>query len=458
MTHRFRVVLSAFLLSIGAVSLPCLTQPAWPQERIPLQRVVLIRDAETEALLNGFATQLFRVAGLDPRRVRIMLVRDRAINAFVTSGNRMFINTGLLQQADTADEVAGPMAHETAHVAHGDISRLPEQAQNAMLQMLGGLLIAAGAGAASGDPGIAMGGMLGGMSMAERRFMSFSRSQEENADDSGLRYLDRLGWPANGLLALFTRLSQQEALVINRRDPFLITHPLTPERMEFVRTHIEAERGRALHLPAGTEARFQMVKAKLIGFLDAATTIDRLYPRQDLSAPARYARAVAAHRFGHSPEAIGILDGLIAEQPANPWLRELKAQILFESGKPIAALEPYREAVRLVPDQPLIRQSMAQAMIETGDKPLLRQAIEQLESAQRQDREDDTTWHFLGIAYGKLGDVAHANLALAEEAMLANDIPTARRFARQAAEGLPPGPARLRALDISNAVKKENRP
>src|SRR3954449_6459044 len=107
MPRRILIALSALLLAIGAVPFPCLRTPAWSQERLPQERIVLIRDAETETLLHSFATPLFRAAGLDPGLVRILLVRDRAINAFVSSGNRMFLNTGMLQQAGSALEVIG---------------------------------------------------------------------------------------------------------------------------------------------------------------------------------------------------------------------------------------------------------------------------------------------------------------------------------------------------------------
>src|SRR6185437_8948148 len=174
---------------------------------------VLIRDAETEALLLGFEKSLFQAAGLNAGLIRIMLVRDRAINAFVSTGNRMFINTGLLQQAGSVAEVIGTMAHETGHVAHGDISRVPELARQAMLQSLGGMLIGAAAGVASRDPGVGVGAVLGGASIVERNYLAFSRGQEEAADESGLRYLDSLGWPAAGLLALFDRLDREDALI-----------------------------------------------------------------------------------------------------------------------------------------------------------------------------------------------------------------------------------------------------
>jgi predicted Zn-dependent protease len=114
MTRRIRPILFALPLVISALFLP--SRPAWPQDRAPAERLVLIRDAETETLLRDFAVALYRAAGLNPSTIRIVLVRDRAINAFVTTGNRMFIHTTLLMLTDSALEVVGTMAHETGHV------------------------------------------------------------------------------------------------------------------------------------------------------------------------------------------------------------------------------------------------------------------------------------------------------------------------------------------------------
>ncbi len=419
--------------------------------------MVLIRDAETETLLHDFAVTLYRAAGLDPRTIRIVLVRDRAINAFVTTGNRMFIHTGLLMRADSALEVVGTMAHETGHVLHGDISRGPEQAREMMWRTLGSLLIAGAAGLASHDGGVGAGAAMGGLSMAERHYMSFSRGQEEGADGAAVQMLDRLGWSARGLLRLFEVLDQEDSLVNDRRDPFLMTHPLTRDRMDFMRRHVESAHGPG-DLPPKLENAYLLVRAKLDGFLSIPGTVLRAYPGSDQSAPALYARAAAEHQLSHRDAALGLMDRLIAMQPANPWFRELRGQILYETGHPREAVTAYRETVRLAPEQPLLHQGLAQAMMETGDKAMLRPAIDHLETARRQDPEDDSTFHLLGIAWGQLGDMGQANLALAEEAIRGNDIPAARRFARLAAESLPQGPAKLRALDIGNAVKKENRP
>ncbi|MBN8888759.1 MAG: hypothetical protein J0H91_00520 [Rhodospirillales bacterium] len=96
-------------------------------------------------------------------------------------------------------------------------------------------------------------------------------------------------------------------------------------------------------------------------------------------------------------------------------------------------------------------------MIETNDRLLLQPAITQLQAALARERDDAENWRLLGIAWGRLGNLGQADLALAEEAMARDDIPAAKRLATRALKALPAGPARQRALDIANAVKKENR-
>ncbi|MEI7712907.1 MAG: M48 family metalloprotease [Rhodospirillales bacterium] len=453
MTRRIRITLFALSLIISALFLPF--PSARSQERGPGERIVVIRDAETETLLREFATTLYRTVGLDTRKIRIVLVRDRAINAFVTTGNRMFIHTGLIMRADSALEVVGTMAHETGHVAHGDISRGPEIAREMMWRSLGAMLIAGAAGVASRDGGVGVGAALGGMSMAQRHYLSFSRGQEEGADSAAAAMLDRLGWSTRGLLRLFEKLDDEDALVHDRRDPFLMTHPLTRDRMNFMRRHAETGRGR--ELPIKLEQAYLLVRAKLDGFLSIPNSVLHAYPSSDQSEPALYARAAAEHQLSHRDAALGLMDRLIALQPANPWYREMRGQIMHETGHPREAVAAYQEAVRLAPNQPLLHQGLAQAMMETGDRSMLRSAIGQLDIARWQDPEDDSFFHLLGIAWGQLGDIGQANLALAEEAIRNGDYPLAKRFARIAAESLPQGPPKLRALDIGNAAKKENR-
>ncbi len=139
---------------------------------------MLIRDAETKTLLHSFANPRFQATGLQPGLIRIRPVRDRAINAFASSGNRMFPLTVLLEQVVVPPEMIAAMTRETGRVAHRDISRIPELER----QALGSLLIGA-AGDGSGDPAVGGGSMVDDTWLAEWRFLSFPRTRNEDALD-----------------------------------------------------------------------------------------------------------------------------------------------------------------------------------------------------------------------------------------------------------------------------------
>lgn len=418
--------------------------------------VVVIRDAETERMLRGFADPLFRAAGIDPARVDITLIQNRAINAFVTTGNRMFIHTGLILQAGGASELAGVLAHETGHIAGGHLARLPDEMRMAMLRSLAAMLLGAGAAVATGQ-GEAFGAVaMGGQASALGGLFAFTRGQEQAADQAALHYLETVGWSAAGLERLLERLLDQELLAVGRQDPYFRTHPLSRDRLDFVRERMRHGRATRAMPPAALEGAFAMAKAKLHGFLDHPALVLRRYPAEDASAPARYARAIMAFRSGRIAEAAAGLDSLLAEQPGNPWLHEMKGQVLFEGHRAAEALPAYAAAARLAPAEPLIRTAHARVMIELGEPALLPRAVAELEASLALDRDSAFTWRQLGIAQGRLGRMPLADLALAEEAMLEEDFPAARFLARRAEEALPPGPARLRAADLRNAARRDN--
>ncbi len=407
-------------------------------------------------LIRMFAAPLFRVAGLNANLVRITLLQDRAINAFVSTGNRMFLHTGLIQSISSAQELLGVMAHETGHVSGGHLSMISEQMQMAMLKSIAFMVLGAAAGVAARDSNAGVGVAMAGQAIAERGLYAFSRAQESAADQAGMTFLDRNGWSAAGMLRLFERLQEQELLASERQDPYLRTHPLTRERIETVRDHVAQTRYGPP--PAEFESGLAMVKAKLDGFLDSPAATQRRYRADDPRPMARYALAIAYYRSGNTQPAVALMDSLLAEQRQNPWFHELKGQILFDGQRPREALESYRTATRIAPREPLLRMELARVMIELNDPTLLRPAIAELESSLSRERDNPFTWRQLGIAWGRLGEQGQSSLALAEEALLQGDDSLARLQAQRAENALPPGPAKLRAQDIRNSLRRSNRP
>jgi predicted Zn-dependent protease len=413
------------------------------------ERISFIRDAEIEATIRGYAAPLFSAAGLDADNVRIYLVNDRRLNAFVAGGQNLFLHTGLLLRSETPNQVIGVIAHETGHIAGGHLARTQEAMRNATAQAIIAMVLGAAAAVASGDGRVAGAGMLGGTGLAQQSMLQYSVTQEASADQAGLSFLDKTCQSARGLLRFFRILQEQELLSAVRQDPYLRTHPLTRQRMDIVEQHVQ--RSHCSDRPDTPEAIEQhaRMKAKLAAFLDPPGTTLAHYKEADGSVAARYARAIAYYRQPDLKKALPAIDGLIRDEPKNPYFRELKGQMLFENGKIAESVAPYEEAVRLMPTAALLRIGLASSLIESNDPAQNKRAIAQLNEALRTEDRNGHAWHLLAVAEGRDGDIGMSALALAEESMVRGDKKTARQQAVRATQLLSVGtPARMRAEDL----------
>jgi predicted Zn-dependent protease len=426
-------------------------------------RVTFIRDAEIEATIAGYATPLFSAAGIpDPSAVRVYLIQDDSINAFVAGGMNLFIYTGLLMKAERPNQVIGVIAHETGHIAGGHLARLPEALRTATIEAIVACILGLGGAAASGQAAAAAACQLGSH-IGTQSLLSFTRTQESAADQAGLSYLEATGQSGRGTLEFLGILSQQEALLSAQQDPYMRTHPLTQDRIDAVASHIQ--RSAYSDAPDRPEfvAGFKRMQAKLRGYTEPLARVLQRYPESDDSLEARYARAIAYYRPGQLDlrKALALVDGLIAEHPEDPFFQELKGEILLKgSGRARDALPYYEAAVRGAPASPLLRLQLAMAQIATEDPALVQKAIPELEDVVRQEPRNREAWHQLSIAYGRGGQLPMAALALAEKAA-ASTGPGARKQAKQQAQramqGLPEGsPPWLRAQDIYNQMDRDD--
>lgn len=414
----------------------------------------VLRDAETEALLNDLARPLVQAAGLQPGNVRIVLLYDRDINAFVAGGQIIYIHSALLTSAENANEVQGVIAHELGHITGGHIIRMQEGVQQATGIMILSLLLGAAAIAAgAGEAGMAA--MAAGQQAAMGTFLSFSRVQENSADQAGASFLTRAGISGRGSLAFFRRLANLEfRLNISQDNGYARTHPLNAERIDRLQGTYEADPAWNRATDPALEARFQRVRAKLIGYVENAQRVFMLYPGSNRSVPARYARAYAYHRTAHPEEAMAEAQSLLRDSPHDPYFLELIGQIQLESGHPQEALTVLREAVQRAPDQPLIAALFGHALIATEDPANFEEAKRVLRVAVQRDNSNPFAWYQLGIVYDREGDHPRAALATAERYSLTGQPQLALPNAEQAMMGLQVGtPDWLRAQDISMTAR-----
>jgi len=414
-------------------------------------RVNYLRDTEIENDIRQMAASVWRAAGLEPNDVNVYLVEDKQLNSFVAGGQAVFINTGLILRAENPNQLIGVIAHETGHIAGGHITRAQEAMKNATIEGI----IAMALGAAASVAGHSGAAVLGAEGVAQRSFLQFSIAQEATADHAALNYLDRTCQSARGLLKFFGILEADEALSGEHEDPWARTHPLTAQRIDYVRDHVEHARcSDARDTPTNIEL-LRTVKMKLHAFLDEPSTTLAAYPESDRSETARYARAIAYYRIPKLDRALPLIDGLIHDFPNNPYYRELKGQMLFENGRVREAQQPYEDAVRLEPAAALLRMSLAQVYIETNDPRLNKRAIAYLNDAARTEGRDGSVWRFLAIAYGRDNQFGMAALSLAEEALASGKKKDALQQSTRAKQLLAKNtPPWFRADDIHHEAEK----
>jgi predicted Zn-dependent protease len=414
----------------------------------------LIRDAEIESMIRSWWTPILRAAHLDPAATHIYIVEDPQLNAFVAGGQNLFLNTGLLLRSETPNQLIGIMAHETGHIAGGHLARSDRAMRNASIEGMIAMAAAAAAALATRSPEPLAAGLLGGSSVAQNSFMSFSVGQEASADHAALTFLDRTHQSARGLYQFFQILEHDELIDGEREDPFLRDHPLTQDRMQYIEQHIKESPWSDAKDPPEWIEMHAIMKAKLDAFINGPGQVLQDYPASNMSVPARYARAIAYYRVPELKKALDLINGLIKDEPANPYFEELKGQMLFENGRIADAVAPYQRAVELKPDSALLKVETAQVELETNDPALLHEATTLLNDASVYENDDPDLWRYLAIAQGRAGNMGMMSLSLAEESMANGDWAAARAQAARAIKLLPPGAQRQRAQDIADDARR----
>ena len=415
----------------------------------------VLRDSETELLFRDISSPLITAAGLDPKATNVVLLNDPEINAFVATGQTVYIQSGLLLASDNVNQLQGVIAHELGHVAGGHAIRIQSGAGEATgisiaTMVLGALALAAGAG----DAGIGI--MMAGQRAALGRFLAFTRAQESSADLAGAKYLATAGVSGRGSLEFFKKLQNQEfRLAVAEKDSYDRTHPLSSERINALREVYEKDPAWTRPPDPALEARFQRIKAKLIGFVDPRRATVK-YPESDQSVAGHYARAYAYHVGAYPEKALSEADALLRTSPNDPFFLELKGQILLESGRPLEAIAPLREATRLSENQPLIAAMLGHALISTESPQNFTEAKQVLKEAVNRDNQNPFAWYQLGIIYDREGDLSRAALATAERNNLEGNPKLALASAEMALRGIPRGsPDYLRAQDIAMVSRAE---
>jgi len=439
----------------------CLTKNSWSQNG----GISLIRDAETEKFLHELSDPIFRAANLNPQNITIYIVNDPSLNAFVSGGQNIFINTGLIRKYSNPDTLIGVIAHETGHIAAGHLARSSEAGEQAQKAMILSYLLGIGA-AISGSPEAGMALIAGGSDVSSRLYTKFSRTQEEAADSHAIKYLDQMQYPADGLVKLLEVFEGEMIGYRDQIDEYLLSHPVSRKRIDLIKARTADKKFSDQKINQKLQRRMDMVLAKLEAFIENPdSTLARYKNKNDELS--NYKKSIAFYQKGKIAEALFLLDPIIAVEGRDTsekgFLIEMKGQILFESGNIENSIIAYNQAIKLLSakDSAQAKIAFASAILnlKTNDLDLLNLAIKRLEEAKIFEMENPFLFKQLASAYSKIKDEGRSLLALAEFNWLIGKKDKCTKYAKEAKEKLSKSAKLelLRADDLIDLAKEEKK-
>lgn len=430
LSRLWTVCLSLAMSGILLTNTPSIAAPEFKRGNI-------IVDDEADEILSNWVKQLFHAAKLKGYSPRIYLIVDPELNAAATVGGIIIVHTGLILNCKNASELLGVLAHEVGHIAGGHVSRFDDAAQGALVPAAAALLLGGAAAIATGNTDPLVAGIMSGSHLFERGLLKFSRTQESSADQAAMTYLDSLGFSSQGFYDFLKVIHDKTIGYPTQMDPYALTHPMTSERLNSVHHHLQSAKLKG-SIPAEFEDQFQLLKAKLSGFLECPKIVEQKWGKSQTTA-SQYALAVAAYRNRQTQKAIALLETLAKTLKNDGYIQELKGQILFENGQIEESIGSLEKASSKKPKAELIKVLLAQALLESNRSDAINKAKQHLIPVTQAHPDNAFAWRLLATAYGKENDMGMAALCLAEEALLLQDYKLAKTHADRAKRILPSG-------------------
>ena len=396
-----------------------------------------INDTETENLLTELILPLATAANIPENRLKIHIIDDNDFNAFVSGGEDVYVYTGLLKQIKNPSALQAVIAHEMGHMIGGHMTQMTdrisaEMKRTMLIQALGVGLMVAG-----GNPSLGAGVLAGSSGVAQQSMLAFTRDEERIADSMGLDLMISAHQNPDGFIHVFEQMQDLTGVMESKINPNRINHPLTTERLNNIKSQIAQKKltyDLSNNVVAKKSDEYELVRAKLIGYLDAAKHVLEKYPYSDKSDAALYARAIANMRSGNLDGAKMGTQTLISRDSDNPYYYELLGDIEYQFGHYDDSVRAYEQALKLKKDAPQIQTALALVLTERKKPNDTQYAIELCKTSLLSEPTPFTYW-VLARAYGD-DDIGRSAWAMAEYYNMIGKDKDAKKYAKSAQKHL----------------------
>ncbi len=364
----------------------------------------VLEDIEIGEYLTALGWRLAAFGTEKPPAFNFFLIADPRINAFALPGAYIGVNAGLLLAASNESEVAGVMAHEEAHVTQRHAARGQNDDQVATIATWAAVIAAIIAGSA--NPNIVIGALSLGQGINYNRQVSYTRTNEFEADRIGIRTLAAAGFDPNGMAGFFSKLEQQTRLYGNRLPEILLTHPVNSTRIAEASARAAGYQKRDVK----NSPDFEIMRARIrVLMADSASEIAAFFEGElnagKLTPENQYGLAMALQVQGHYDEAQAVLEPLVKAGSKSISVPILEARILIGQGKTTEGLALLEKTLNAVPRHPPAILAYADALITAGRSDDARRVL--LSHEQALGTRIDT-YRLLASAARASGNVAEA--------------------------------------------------
>ena len=415
----------------------------------------ILRDAEIERTLKIITLPLLENTKIDQQNFKVLVINDSSMNAFVTSGQYIFIHYGLINKMETVEQLQSVIAHEIGHITGGHYIQRTSEIESARTLAGIGMILSAAAGLVSGDSNIAIGLAAGSQSASKRNFLKHSRTQEASADQAGIKLMAAANINPNAALEVLEIFKGQELLTAKRQDPYIQTHPLNSQRISSIQKSLKTLNFKKNEKDKNIDYMYNRMRAKFKGFTEKpfrALQTTNIKKNDELNL---YTRAIAYHRLPDLNLAQKEIDKLLELKPNDPYYNELKAQFLLETGNPNEAIKYYNRALELEPNELLFNVGLSRALNSIGK---YKSTIKILKNIYDKDPRNGRLLRELAIAYSQNGELGWASLLTAERYALYGKFNDALLHAKRAQSILVPGTiAWLKVEDLILEIESINK-
>lgn len=361
--------------------------------------------------LETLFDQLLPYSQLEQKKIELVVVENKTLNAFAVPGGIIGIHTGLLNYAKTENQLAAVLAHEMGHLSQRHYARRLESEKNLMIPMLAGML----AGlvlAANSDGDAGMAAIMGTQAATQQARLSFSRQNEQEADRIGMQTMVDAGLDPYAASEMFEEMMRANRL--NRRPPeYMLTHPVSERR-------VADARNRAMkfpYKPFDDNLEFQLVRSRVR--VDAQETpqiaakmfkseLDKESSSPDAS---RYGWVLALIRSSQFDQARAALAPLLEKDPTRISYQIMRADIEIAAERHKAGLAILEEQLQKHPGNYPLTIRYAEALMKAG---IYKESAAILDRLSRTRSNDDYVWYLLAEVNGLAGNILGVHEARAE--------------------------------------------